>query len=322
VSLFEDKNRSDREIRRSGENTFRFLDRVDDVYFGRVRDLVEDWFGHMAEAEQQSFRRRFATSDEGPGDPAFFELYLHEALRRAGFALTYEPAVPGSTRRPDYLATASGVSFYLEAKAVGESRDRTTSEKRQYAAIEPLRKIESRDFTLDLGIVREGKDAPPTRRLVPQVERWLAGLDRGEIQRLGAIGLHHVPRLVLTACDWEFSFQPIPKPEQRIGIPSPSGAISIFPGRTAGGSDWGRPGDALKEKARRYGDLGRPFVIALLPSAVFVDYEEIVSTIYGEPVFAMGDAGSGGIARPLVAPAGCGAMALIPASQPSWLPAT
>jgi len=60
-----------------------------------------------------------------------------------------------------------------------------------------------------------------------------------------------------------------------------------FPGRTAWGGGWSRVCAALEEKARRYGDLDRPFVIALLANDVFVDEENIASALYGEPGFGV-----------------------------------
>jgi hypothetical protein len=194
-----------------------------------------------------------------------------------------EPQLPHSPRHPDYLVTGDGSSFYLEARAVGEARSRAVSDKRWYTAIEPLRKIVSPYFTLDMQIAREGESAPPVARLRRRIERWLADLDPEDVHACLDSGIRDVPRLTVAAGDWKLTFRPIPRPPHRIGQSSPSGAISIFHGRTAWGGEWGRVGGALKKKARRYGDLERPFVMGLLSSAVFVDLEEIVSVIYGDP---------------------------------------
>jgi hypothetical protein len=47
----------------------------------------------------------------------------------------------------------------------------------------------------------------------------------------------------------------------------------------------------LEQKAGRYGDLEAPFVLALCCGDTFVDWEDIVSALYGEPAFAIGDDG-------------------------------
>lgn len=58
---------------------------------------------------------------------------------------------------------------------------------------------------------------------------------------------------------------------------------------------------ALTQKAGYYGDLEKPFVLALCCGEVFVDYEDIVSALYGNPAFAIGDDGDATLFRSAVA---------------------
>jgi hypothetical protein len=291
MALFEDKTRTDNRRRQAGENWFRFLDRVDDVYFGRVRSLAEEWFAHLPVDHAGTFRRQFMTSDAAAADAAFFELYVHEVLRRLGFALSYEAELATSTHRPDYRAERSDATMFVEVRTVGDPEERARSRKLRHAAIEPLREIVSDHFTISLGIVREGASAPPTSKLVPVVEKWLSELDRDEIEALTAANHWRVPRLELEAGDWTFRFSPIVKPAHRVGVHPASGSVSLFPGRSSWGENWERVAAALKHKARRYGDLGTPFVIACLAGDVFVDDEDLVSALFGGPAFAVADDG-------------------------------
>jgi hypothetical protein len=299
VPLFANTKRADRATRRSGEDWFTFLERVGpDLVFERIRVLIDEWFEELPATEQAAFRPRLLSGKEATSMPAFWELYLHAALKRAGFQIAYEPALPHSSRKADYLVGSGDKAFYLEARLVGEPAHRMSEDNLVHPLTEALRQIDSSAFTLDFQISRRGRSAPPINRVTRDVEKWLSGLDRDEVRRLQSErGVRAVRPLLLTVGDWQFSFTPIPRPDHRAGTPSASGAISIFPGRSAWGDDWSRLGDALREKAKRYGDLGRPYVIALLANDRFTDTEAIANAIYGDPAFAIDADGNSTIAR-------------------------
>lgn len=50
---------------------------------------------------------------------AWWELYLHAALRRAGYELVAHPEIAGSQRHPDYRVVSAQGCFYLEARITG-----------------------------------------------------------------------------------------------------------------------------------------------------------------------------------------------------------
>lgn len=293
MALFSVHERDDRARVRAGEDWFAFLERVGpDRVFARIRDLVDSWFDELPPAQADALRTRLLSRNAAVSMPAFWELYLHAALLRCGLQMDYEPSLRASTRRPDYLVHGDQESFYLEARMVGDPEHRTQENKLELPLTEALREIDSSEFTLDFQIQKRGNTAPRMGPVKVEVTRWLDGLDRQQVRRLQKErGLRAVPSLVVNAGEWVFSFLPIPRPDARAGTPSPAGAISIFPGRTAWGGDWSRVGSALKEKARRYGELDRPFIIALLANDIFVDVENLASALHGEPAFSVDEHG-------------------------------
>jgi hypothetical protein len=126
-----------------------------------------------------------------------------------------------------------------------------------------------------------------------ELTQWLASLDRREVMDLlEKQGVVAMPRRDIQTGDWAFTFTPIPRPDSRAGESSTAGAISIFPGRTAMAGDWSRIHAALREKARRYGDLGLPFVVALLVGDAFLDNENVASALSGDPAFSSDSGGN------------------------------
>lgn len=82
------------------EDTYSFLCRSAWEASARARGLLEAWFAHYPPEHQQDLRRRFESSFAA----AFFELAIHEVLRRIGARVSVHPEVPGADTRPDYLA--------------------------------------------------------------------------------------------------------------------------------------------------------------------------------------------------------------------------
>jgi hypothetical protein len=96
--IFSDKVRTDPSRSRRAETTFPFLDRVDDPVFARVRKLIEEWFAAYpsdgSDKQGAELRGRFTSGSDQDFASAFWELYLHETYRRAGYAATPHPETP------------------------------------------------------------------------------------------------------------------------------------------------------------------------------------------------------------------------------------
>lgn len=87
-SLFDDFCRNDGRPALFDEPTFGFLNRRAGARWQRVRDLLDEWFGRVPDEEARAdLRGRLRSGAEVDFRSAFFELYCHEALRRAGWGL-------------------------------------------------------------------------------------------------------------------------------------------------------------------------------------------------------------------------------------------
>jgi hypothetical protein len=147
MPLFSDVERTDSTPAAYGEALYSFLDRVASPYFANVRDLLERWYANLPPEMHLDIRRRFQSRHQAETFAAFWEMYLHEALTRAGFQLTPHPDVPGTKKHPDFLVTApDSRPFYLEATTVGPLDD--AAERRFDRVLDAINRIESNNFFL------------------------------------------------------------------------------------------------------------------------------------------------------------------------------
>jgi hypothetical protein len=286
LQLFDEFERSDGRSARYDEPRFAFLNRVRSPYWTCVRDLLELWFSHIPPETQADIRGRFRSSDDRQNGGALWELYVHESLRVEGFTLTPHPEMPGTARRPDFLAQRGDVSFYVEATVSSTSDDGAGSTRRVARMNEALNKILSPDFFLWVRMYEEGGSDPPVRSLRRDLEAWLATLDPDVVaeQMASAIGLaaDAMPQYQWQQAGWRIGFRAFPvKAEHRgrsdhrpVGLTGPGRASyvdAITPVRRT-----------LEDKASCYGDTDRPYLIAVLCEAeIITDDFDIEGALFG-----------------------------------------
>jgi hypothetical protein len=264
----------------SNETIYGFLCRAQGAYWARVRLLLENWFAELPPANRTELKARFERGTPEQVVSAFWELYVYEGFRRSNFNLTPHPDVPGTTRHPDFLVEGDDLSFYLECVVAGDPEVLISSDRRRRDVYKSVNKLENDQFWLNLRIEREGESSPSGARLRQRVDTWLATLDHPELRRRYERG-SAMPEKRFPIGDWTFSVRPLPKPDDLAGQPSRS-PIGVFPGRVGHSDVRYRISDALALKARRYGKLDHPYLIAVLSSGTFAaDDEDIAGALFG-----------------------------------------
>lgn len=104
-----------------GEPLYPFLNHAAGEDWQHVRDVLTDWLAHYPEAERPALIARFRRTDRRGFLGAFWELYLHELLRRLGFDIELHPVVSGTTHRPDFRLWLGNMSAFVEAVTIYES---------------------------------------------------------------------------------------------------------------------------------------------------------------------------------------------------------
>lgn len=284
--IFDRRARTDSSVAAYGERTYAFLDRVDDPAFDRVRTLLEAWYAAYPSGDSNSEARELLRSSLRSGDDdnfhsAFWELYVHESFRRLGYRATPHPEVEGG-RRPDFRFTrGDGASFVVEAKLITALGVSGTSVDGPSAAL--LNAIESAfdpDFSIQLHYAAAGPKTPRRRAVVAPLEAWLSSLSWRELR---GQPLTTLPRKQFEADGASFECSAWPKAPQNRDDRSVS-MIALHPSQGGVSSMRRLVLDALRSKARKYGHLGEPFVIALAASHWVSADHDFEEALYGPEI--------------------------------------
>jgi hypothetical protein len=276
LRLFDAKARSDRTKARAQESTYAFLDRSGDPAFTRVRDALEEWFSRWPRAEQPELRRRMG---KGGRDftGGFFELYLHELHLRLGYDVEVHPVVPNG-RRPDFLVAREGRTHYVEATVCGSRSDPGGSARRA-RIVDSIDQIDGNGFGLLMEIKEEGQASPSVRDLKRQLEAWLATLDAvaERAAQTRRSDLDCLPLYRWVRGDWRLEFRAWPlSGDRRI-----RGAILTQPGDGGVFDDAATIRNAVEYKAKRYGTLNHPLVLAVHVDLLTTDTDDIRAALFG-----------------------------------------
>lgn len=258
--LFEDVNRTDVTASRHQESTFEFLNRIGGDYWEHPRSLMQEWLDHIKDdTDYTDLRQRFRSRDDEQFRSAFLELYLHESLIRAGYAVTIHPTVEGTTSRPDFFAERDRERLYIEAIAPGSSPATKGAAQRRAVLFDTVNRLDDPNFMLWLDDLVEGPKPPAAARLRADLRRWLAQLDPDQPWDVESAPSHQWQH-----DGWSVTFKPIPKKPEARGQQPNSRAIGVY-GHT--GVDWIDDAPAIRKalttKHHEYGDLNAPFVVAV-----------------------------------------------------------
>jgi hypothetical protein len=282
--LFADRSRLDNSTSRHDETWFEFLDRVDDVVFGRVRMVLNAWFDELPPNKAVRLRQEFRSRRDEQVEAAFLELFLHAALVRTPLVVELEPRREEG-RQPDFRCHSLGeasAEFLVEARIVGDPPSRRAREKRLKRAFDDVNRIAPQGLTVMVKIVREGAGTPRGAELRRRILPWLRGLDQDRLRAaVEAGGSLDLPERDFNIRDWTFRIRAWPLSGSAVNKDRTQPLIAVEPARTAWGGSTREFKAALRSKTARYELAGRPYVIALGNVHMFQSADDPVDVLYG-----------------------------------------
>jgi hypothetical protein len=279
--LFDDRIRTLKGGSRPGDLAFDYLDRSARPEAARIRALLNAFVERYPEAHRDALIKRIQR--EASYLDAVFELLVHEWCLRAGMrALAIEPAVPGTSRQPDFLVQApTGERFYLEcAVSRGESDAEAGARSRRDEVMRAIDDVCSPDFML--AIDTNGVPSNPIRRkaLTARIDAWLKTLEHGKI---AGTPLDEVPRYDEDLDGMQISLRPIAREGSRGGLAQR--AIGIVSEGARVSEPWKTIREKLIGKATRYGTPDLPLVVAVNARDRDFEVDYAMESLYGSHAY-------------------------------------
>jgi hypothetical protein len=254
----------------------------------RVRALVDQLLEGYPADKRGALIRRIRSGDDSRHRSGWFELLLHGLMIARGFdVLDIEPAMPGG-RSPDFLVRApDGREFFLEATvAEGEIGADPGADRRMRDVLQALDQVRSTDFFLNLH--HRGVPTQPVRlgRLRAQVQAFIDGLDY-EAVVANLAEQRSAPIFQATEHGLALKITVVPKNLRQLGGRAIGGRM--LPGRFV------QPNvpikSAVESKAGRYGQLDRPYIIAVCALEDFANAEAAIDGLFGTNQLLIADDG-------------------------------
>jgi len=278
LTLFNEIERTDPCPGRYGEDSFSFLDRIDQVFWARVREELERWFSAYPAKDAKDLRNRFRDKHPARHFAAWWELYLHHLFRQLQFRVDVHPALSDVSARPDFRISGPDGSFLLEAATtfsgiVDEGRDGT----REGWILAAIERVDAPDFYLGIEFERVGQERPSVREIVKTIEAWLSDLDPDAIDR----SLLNGPKRTFDPRDWIFELTALPVSPESRGKPCHR-VLGFGPMTTGYVNDVRKLRATLDRKRSKYGNPSEPLVLAVLMMSPVVDNEDIEQALLGQ----------------------------------------
>lgn len=255
-----------------------------------VRALLQRWFAAYPEKHRSELRSRFRSRRDNQHHAAFFELYLHALLTSLGYELNVHPETPSSkASRPDFEVNSARGSFYLEARALSEASRNPGPAALISRAYDALNQLESPNFFLHVVARGAPKSAVPEKKLRAVVANYLESLDPDACDNIleGGGTLFDLPNVDFAHDGLRLTFYPIPKKPSARSKPGvrPLGMYSTGSARTVTHKDDLKR--ALRKKIAHYGELEKPYAVAVNFVAGHPDDFHAIDALIGQERFVL-----------------------------------
>lgn len=244
----------------------------------QVRTQLESWFVNYPENEKEELKSRVKATF----NPAIFELFIFTLFTELGYLLEIHPEIPGTTKRPDYLAKKGNDQFYIEVKFMTMlSQSEQALERRKNAVLDAINKIDASNFLLKLEeIFFLDNSQPSGKEIIRFFNKKIATYSpddytEGLMQR----GFEGMPELIYEDDKIKIKTKLLPKSPLHRGTKSRS--IGAHPSVTLIGNDSEDIKGSLETKAKRYGNPNAPYIICLNKQSVGLDLIEVQEALYG-----------------------------------------
>jgi hypothetical protein len=286
--------------KRHSEGSWTYLNRTTSDGFDYVRHILQQWFDEYEATpkKKELLQQQFRSHESERHLDAFFELYLHRMLKRIGFEVNIEPKI--GERYPDFsIITDSNQEIIVEAKSIYPS-DWFGSEKGiENSVIDYLDKnLYSPQINLGIKFLRTSSKTLPYSKLLKRVQSWISKLDvESLLRRPSSEYIDNPEKLEYCERDsgWQIEFTAYPIREHIHGERHTT--IQLFGAQVFAPQDGKSLNRAIGRKNAHYGQLNRPYVLAINFMSSTLDLDDVFDALFGTLVHHIYDDGSDDYSR-------------------------
>ncbi|MCW5696079.1 MAG: hypothetical protein KIS96_04995 [Bauldia sp.] len=268
---------------RQGESAFSYYDASARPAMEVYRNLLNYWLSALPPAEEAELVSRLRSTNFGSYAAALSELMVRTALTRAGRAIETHPISPNG-RRPDFWvfdAERPSHGAFVEVTSFnpsGEHIARNNREARLYNAIDSL---DLGGMLVGYDVVQYGESDPRLRDVAGAITGWAADFDESDPS--------DPPRKIFAFGDWQIEVMLFGR-RKEVDPDAQRRTIGAAMGETRWVSGAEEIKGALEVKTRRYGNLGAPYVIAVVDNKGELtggeaNEVELVEALFGDEAY-------------------------------------
>jgi len=134
------------------------------------REYLVHNFDHKNE-----LRSPLKSMNEKEHNAALAELYVHHWLLENGYTPKVHPAVEGTSKTPDFLASRDGTPvFYIEVKTVNDSKELTEQKEEHYGINQLLQQVDAPGLHKSIRIVQHNPAKPlDWEEMMHRIQAWI-----------------------------------------------------------------------------------------------------------------------------------------------------
>lgn len=302
ITVFSDRARTDSGPASRSESHFDYLDRSARPPFAAVREQIEALVRLVPAVHRRELATRLQSRDDHHFDAVFFELYLHSLAIGLGFTVAIHPRAGSRGKRPDFLLKRNAISLLLEAATVGELSEKgRAAEKRRLAIYDALNEINSPDYFFHVEHSGDPATPIPTGTLKRHVRHFLSTVRYDDVISIAASQrLEALPRTVFVhdGCTIEVSLLPVSRDRRGSADHVPVGMIG--PAEAHWVDNHTAIRNKIRDKARHYGRIRRPLVVAVNAAGRMLDQTNIMEALFGKETYVFAMQGGRSVGKPIM----------------------
>jgi hypothetical protein len=297
LAIFSNRLRTDSGPASRNESHYEYLDRSARPSFAAIRDKLEAWLTLLPAVHRGELAIRLQSKDDHHFDAVFFELYLHVLAVCLGFSVIIHPRAGSRGKRPDFLLSMGGKRILLEAATVGELSEQGRAVRKRVAPIyDALNEIDCPDYFFHVEHTGEPATPIPTGALKRCVRQFLTTVHYDDVLALAASQkLDALPRTAFLhdGCRIEVSLLPVSREGRGRAGHIPVGMIGPSEAHTS-------IRNKIRDKARRYGPIRRPLIIAVNAAGRMLDHTDILEALFGKETYVIPTRGGRSVGQPVI----------------------